>query len=179
MSIISVRSEIAKHYRNVLGYTKVFEHGGNFSIDDIKRYAQSRHPSIVIGCLGIPSIELQGTVVSANIVFGAFCMSSERNKTARDIAALSLVESVISELPTQTWNGSANKVPKNVSGSNLYTSALDKLGIAMWAARWDQQVDLERNTAVTLDDFLTMTAEYDIGQTEDTVNTTDTITLPT
>ena len=179
MSIANVRAEIAKHFRGALAFVEVHEHGGEFSIEDIKRYALSKEPSVVIGCLGVPSIDVQGTVVVANAAFGAFCITSERNKETRSVSSMILFESVAVEIPFQTWNDSANKAPRNISGANLYSKALDSMGIAMWAARWDQQIDLQRNSAGSLDDFNTMVNVYDIGQDDNTETTSDTITLDT
>lgn len=177
MSIANVRFEIARHFREELGDAFVSEHGGAFSLEDIKRIAL-KSPAIVVGALGIPSFEIQGSVISATTVFAAFCLAYDRKKERRDIAALLLAESVAVETLRNNWDGSASSSPKNIVGTNLYSIALDKLGVAMWAIRWEQLVDLQRNVLATLDDFLTMHSTYDLGQTDDTEVSTDVTELP-
>ncbi len=178
MSLINVRFEIKRHYDTVLKHVSVSEHGGAFGLEDIKRYAK-RTPHVVISCLAIPEIKYESSVSVARVVFGAFCLTEERSDTKRDVAALALVEATTVELTSNDWNSTASGSPKNVSAANLFSGTLDKYGIAMWAIRWEQRVDLDRNVIATLDDFLTMTSEYDIAQTDDTINTTDKTVLPT
>lgn len=177
MSVANVRAEIARHYRGALDHVHVYEHGGAFSLEDIKRYTQ-KSPAVVIGCLGIPSFEFQSTVTVANVSFGAFCIAQNNVRDNRDVAALLLMESVAVETIANRWDGSASQAPRNVSAANLYSQPLDKMGVAMWAVRWDQKVDLQRNAIATLDDFLTMYSTYDVGETDDTETTSDVTELP-
>lgn len=177
MSIASVKFEIARYYRTALDHVAVEEHGGPFSLQDIGRYA-IKSPAVIIGCMGVPEFKIQGTVVTAQAVFGAFCLAHESVREKRDVASLLLAESVAVETVSNNWDGSASGTPRNIRGANLYSVALDKMGVAMWAIRWDQLIDLQRNTIATLDDWETMYSTYDIAQTDDTVNTTDITELP-
>lgn len=167
MSIVSVRYEIAQHLQGALDGVYVSEHGGAFSSADIERYAK-KSPAVIIACLGVPSFEMQANTMTAAPIFAAFCLAAENSKERRDIAALLLAESVAVEIPRNRWNGSASGTPKTPTASNLYSTPLDKKGIALWAVRWTQQVDLQRNVIATIDDFKTMHGTYDAGQTDGT-----------
>ena len=177
MSMLNVRSEIARFYREELDTINVSEHGGAFSLDDIRRYAK-KSPAAVVGCLGIPTFEIQGSVVTAKVVYAVFCIAHDEAANKRDAAALLLAESVAVETIQNTWFKSASSSPMNVVGTNLYSVPLDKLGVAMWAIRWEQRVDLQRNAIETLDDFLSMHSTYDIGETDGTDVNTDITELP-
>ena len=178
MSMANVRAEIAKYYRNTLDGVEVSEHGGAFTAEDIRRYAK-KAPAVIVACIGVPQIKFQGTVVAAFPTFEVFCLSSHTSsRQNRDTAAWLLAESVAVETVNNTWDGAADSTPKNLSAANRYSVPLDKLGVGLWSVRWEQQVDLDRNAVATLDDFLTMESTYDIGQTDDTVDTTDITELP-
>jgi hypothetical protein len=176
MSLVSVRAEIARFFDENLTGVHVFEHGGAFSVDDIKRYSK-KSPAAVVTCLNVPNLVFQGTVVSADAQFGVFCLAAESSKEKRDIAALLLAESIAVETYKNFWFDSATSAPSQVNASNLYNSALDKMGIALWVVRWNQQVDLQRNVIATIDDFLTADITYDIGETEDTALPSDIVEL--
>ena len=177
MSLASVRAAIAAHYTSTIKDAYTTEHGGAFSLEDIKRYGK-RSPAIIVGCLGVPSFEVQGSVVTATAVYGVYCLSMNQKGTLRDVACLLLAESVAVETIAKNWGGEASSSPRNVTGQNLYTKKLDAINAAMWGIQWEQNVDLTRNAITELDDFLTMESTYDIGETDDTVDTTDITELP-
>lgn len=177
MSIVNVRREIATFYEGALDSVQVSEHGGAFSTADIKRYAR-RTPALIVACLGLPNFEFQGSTVVGVATFGAFCMVADSSRERRDIGALLLAESVVVETFKNFWNGAATSTPRNVSAANLYSPALDKLGIAMWAVKWDQLVDLQRNAVAQIDDFKTMSGQIDAIDSPDTTPILDILELP-
>lgn len=179
MSLVDVRKEIARYFRGLPknNAVAVIEHGGPFNLDEIKRVAV-RAPALVVACLGVPSLEVNGSVAVAQAAWAVFCVAKDDRQNARDIKGLLLAESVLVELPYRsTWNDTASKAPENIAGVNLYSSKLDAEGICLWACRWRQNVDLERNTTQTFEDFDTFYATYVIGDadapiTEDSVDLT-------
>jgi hypothetical protein len=179
MSLVDVRHEIARYFRGLPknNAVTVIEHGGPFNLEEIQRVA-ARAPALVVACLGIPSLEAQGSVVVAKAAWAVFCVAKDTRKEAKDIKGLLLAESVLVELPHQTtWNDTASKAPEAIAGANLYSSKLDDEGISLWACKWRQDVDLDRNTTLTFDDFETFFATYVIGDddapvTEDSTDLT-------
>jgi hypothetical protein len=154
----------------------VVEHGGALNVDEVKRLG-ARSPALAVTCLGVPKNEVQGSRRLGDAVFAIFCVASSQERRPRDVVALNLAETVLEEVPNQFWSDTAAKAPTDVVATNLYSTSLDKLGVSMWAVRWRQRVLFERNVELSLDDFLTLHAEYDVGATADTEPTTDTITL--
>lgn len=177
MSLAQVRAEIARYLNNAIDSVAVIEHGGPFTLEELKRVA-ARAPALVVTCLGVPALEVQGTVVVAHAVWAVFGVTKNEQRRKRDVAGLLLAESVMVEVPHQTWNGSASKAPRDVTAANLYSSELDRQGVSLWAIRWRQQVDLQRNAITTLDDFETFFATYVIGDADAPV-TEDQVDLPT
>lgn len=168
MSLITVRAEIAKALRKSLVGTDVLEHGGTFDLGELKRVA-TRMPAVVIVCLGVTDFERQAGAVIANSIFAAFVVAANTLKAQRDVAALALVEEIAVELPFQTWDHKAAKAPTGVVATNMYSAALDKEGVTIWAIRWNQQVQLEHRTPAEYDALLsvytTMTAADDADNT--------------
>ena len=173
MTVASVRAEIAKHYRTALGHVAVYEHGGTFGLEDLLRYAR-KPPALIISALGIPTIEVESTVAVANVVFAGFCVAKDQSRQKRDVGALLLAEAALVETVNQYWNDSASGTPKSANALNMYTAALDKVGIALWAVRWEQRVDLTRNSETTLDDWETFYATYEVGDDDTLDDDTDT-----
>jgi len=177
MSLISVRAAIKSTLATALSSATLYEHGGTFDLDAVKRYAR-RSPAAVVAILGA-RIEFQGGITVALASFGVFCLANEASTTKRDVAATLLAESVAVELYSNNWGDVANGSPKKPAMANLHSHALDKIGVAMWVVKWEQQVDLQRNTIADLDDFFEFRSEYDISgdDDDDTTNTTDTTEL--
>lgn len=172
MSLVDVRNAIAKHYRTALAGVQVHEHGGPLDLEELKRIGL-RSPAAVVTCLGVPKLDVQGSVVVADVTFAVFCVASDGLKGKRDIGAMLLAEAVMVEAPNQRWSGTAARASRDVSAANLFSPKLDASDISLWAVRWRQQVDLERNAQTKLDDFVTFYGTYDIGQTDDTAVTED------
>lgn len=173
MALLIVRNKIAETLKSSIDNVHVKTHGGPLMVETIKDIAV-RAPAIVVACLGIPRMNRQGTVVSAEAVFGAFCITEDKAKNLRDAEALVLVESVMAELQSNNWGGTASSAPRDAVATNLYSTQLDNEGICLWGVRWRQLVDLERNIPSTYDDFDTHYATYELADaTDDTPSTED------
>lgn len=175
MTLLSVRDEIAEVYKATLNNVHVITHGGPLTVTDIEQIA-AQSPAAIVSCLGIPRMFRQAATVSADAVFGVFCVVEDSQKSSRDAGALLLVESVMVELLNQRWNGEACGAPQDAVATNLYSTELDRCGVSLWAVRWRQQVDLDRNAITSIDDFETFFATYAVGPT-DTPTTTDEVDL--
>jgi len=179
MSLITVRAEIAKFFRASLPGASVLEHGGSIDLTELKRIA-TKTPALMVSCLGIPSQEMQGGTNACDVQFALFVVAANTGKAARDIAALAMVEAIMVDLPTTCFVG-ANKVPRGIAATNLYSAALDKQGVSLWAIRWRQEVDLEKTVWSTLDNLLRVYTTTDIAPLVDVPeheDAYDRVTLP-
>jgi hypothetical protein len=141
---------------------KVYEHGGAFTLDEIKRYVTGA-PALVVVCMGVPEIEVQGGMSCANSAWAIFVLTRTVPENAggpRDTFVMRLVEQVVATLPEQTWGHLAAQCPKNMVATNLFSTPLDKEGLALWAIRWQQLVDVPEYTSDQLHDFLVAYTEY-------------------
>jgi len=180
VSFVATRAAIAKFFRASLPGASVFEHGGAFDLAELKRVA-AQTPALAVSCLGVPAEEVQGGTMACDVQFALFAIAANTSKAARDVAVLVMVESILTDLPTQKWGNAANKVPQGIAATNLYSSALDKQGVSLWAVRWRQEVDLEKTVWSTLDDLLRVYTTTDLAPLVDVPeheDAYDRVTLP-
>jgi hypothetical protein len=161
VSVAAVREQIARFYRGVLNGVSVVEHGGPFNAEELKRVGASA-PAVIVTCLGVSGFSVQGTEVVGNAQWAAFIVTRGDARERRDAQALRLCEAVAVEAPFQVWDGSALKAPTDLNATNLYSSAIDALGLSLWAVRWSQLVQLDRNIEIDSDDLNTVHNEYEI-----------------
>ena len=184
MNLSIARAEIARYYGNALGHVTVFQHGGPFSLAEVKRISK-KSPAVAIVCLRLPGTESSGHDILSEVSFGAFCFSNNRKKILRDVEALDLSERVLVHLNRNRWpdkdgTDSASGPPREISAANLYSTALDELGVALWAVSWKQRVTLDRDeTTTTLEDFETLYSTYDLDEEVDAEDLTDVTELDT
>ena len=161
MSMYEARQEIAKFYRNALPQCTVLEYGGSFDLEEVKRIA-TRTPALVVTCLGVSKLNVEGGAIgNASTKFALFAVATNTVKEMRDVAALTLAEAVLVDLPYQRWDNKANNVPVGISANNLYSASLDKQGVSLWAIQWNQEVDLEKTSIYArLDSLTKVDVEY-------------------
>jgi hypothetical protein len=185
---VQIRAEIAKRLRlSVPKAIQVVEHGGPITLEELKRVA-TRAPALVVACLGVPSITREGMQVTTDAAYAVFCVAAKSPSETQGDIALALVSLASLDIPGQRWNQAASGVPQQIAATNLYSSALDKVGLALWAIRWRQKVDLDRTALMAaLEPFETFVGEYDvatagitapINDPDDTETTTDQTELP-
>lgn len=180
MTILAVRDGIADYYRSTLPDVDVQTHGGPLTIEDIEEI-DVKSPALIVSCLGVPRMDKQGMEVSVWPVFGVYILTEGNNKSDRDAHALLLTEAVMVELLQNRWpDGETGEdiacgPPLRPIATNLFSTDLDRGGVSMWVARWEQQVDLLRNNERTftenLADLKTVFTTYDIGSVSDDDNT--------
>ena len=181
MSLITLREAIrVKLEEEVDGFAKVYTHGGRFDLDELKRWAKQT-PCAVVGLLGIPSFEFDGTQVIGNCEWGAFIVTKDASDLKRDGSAVALVSAIAAVVtPLERWGDDAAHQITAIKASNLYGGKVDQSGIALWAVTWTQGYDINRFDITTLEDFTT----YHSTTTPEEVALvtspapTDTVTLP-
>jgi hypothetical protein len=136
----------------------VNEHGGAVNMDEVMRWAR-RSPAIFVAVLGVDEISNDG-VTTGRVRIGAFVVTKGTSAILRDTDALNLSEAVMGHASNNLWAYGNAKAPKDVVGRNLYTSALDKQNIALWAVTWTQRADLSI-PADTFDNLYTIHTDFE------------------
>lgn len=165
MSLITLRQSIRDTIaEGVQDFAEVYMHGGKFGLAELKHWAV-KTPCAVVGPLGIPSIDYEGQIV-ANVEWGAFVICKSTATMAREIAALAMVEALLSTIsPLQRWDDELAHMPESIKAQNLYNADLDGKGVALWAITWTQGYDIVTTDFADLDNFLkfhsTITPSHD------------------
>jgi hypothetical protein len=159
VSLPECRSAIARILKGKLPSATVQEYAGPLTLAELKNLGP-RLPAALVTCLGVPSLDVEGSAVCANAAFAVFCLAQDTPKIKRDPLALMLAESVLAEVPFQRWGAAATKAPTDIIATNLFTTPLDMAGVAMWVVRWRQKVDLVKNAVGLITPFETFFATY-------------------
>lgn len=179
MSLLAFRTAIVTGFTTALPAVKdIKEHAGRFDEAEIKRFATAA-PAVRVALLELGDVKaLRSGEAAIDVRCGAFIATKDTQAQKRDKGALAIVGELAKAIPENTWGLEYAQNPKTIRASNLYSGSIDRLGIALWAITWNQQVHLGGIDPTTLDAFTKFHAEYDVAQTVDTVNPTDDVTLP-
>ena len=122
----------------------VERHIGRFNeADDIKRWMSGKEGGIRICAQRVVAMQNQGSRLIGTVEFVAFVEVI----TCRLAKALMLKGGWV--------DTGASSAPESVRADNLYTTAIDKLGLAIWSVTWRQDWPLDEPIdEATLDDFL-------------------------
>lgn len=182
--IVAYREAVESTFRSRLpNEIHLVTHQGEFGEREIKAYLV-RAPCVILAPVGIPGASPMGPNVMATMNYAAFVLTRSRPEMDRSEAALRITEAILSFLPYEAF-GLARK-PTDVEAANLYSGAIDNMGMALWAIRWRQMLELPAKDDCTYDDlanFLRLHATYnpDDGEGDNDPNNWDapqTIELP-
>jgi hypothetical protein len=144
-SLINAREAYMVALEGALPNVKVYKHGGEFDLKQLKAYGRQA-PCVILSLLRFDATRQGGYPVAA-AHWGLVVMTkNEGNGIPRDDAALDLTERAVScILPFfagSTPQGAVSSATKQIVSRNLFNAPLDQEGIAMWGAEWRQTVDL-------------------------------------
>ncbi|MAK91782.1 MAG: hypothetical protein CMI13_11170 [Oleibacter sp.] len=160
MSLDSVRSSIVTTIKNALPQLKTCSaHAGRFNLQELTRISHNS-PAVFVACLGFTGTSGVGET-SSTAAWAAYIVTAERSAADRDTTALKIASALATFMDGQTWDDdNVVEEPQNVSGQNLYSAALDKSGVALWAVTWRQAITVGTSTDIDeLNDFLRYSAE--------------------
>lgn len=167
--IDTVRQAIVASLRESLGqHVTVESHGGRFDRQELARYSK-RAPAVLVAAMSIPEMLDTPRPGRAGVQWAAFIVTRDAPGATRDTQALTLAESLVRQIPGNTWGVDSTQRPDRINAENLYSGEIDRLGIAMWAVSWRQQVRLSplKNIA-ELADFAIYSGTHHIGDGPDT-----------
>lgn len=175
--LIEVRDAIKDVLHEELPNITAVTHEGRVTIGGLRQISGMRGPSAVVTCLGIPAAEREAKTAIADVTYAVFCVAQRTGKLHFDEAAMMIAQDVLKIALFQNWNSTAHKLPTNLVAVNLHTHELKEQGTGLWLVQWRQKVELLNNPTSDYDDFNTFTGEYDVGETDDTPTTSDTVDL--
>ena len=170
--LVAYKDEVELIFRNELpagpdGVLHVATHVGRFGEDEVRRYLV-KSPAVVLAPLNFDDIARAGGTSVFTIHYGAFVIVTHKNGVSRDDIAFAIIERIGLFLPTM-WT-ECGQAPTEVDAGNLYTGKIDKLGLALWAIRWKQAIQipqLDQCDIDRLDDFLRLNATYNLDDPDD------------
>lgn len=171
MSLVGLQDAIVASIDTGLSssFRAVQAHGGRFDEDELKRIA-TKQPACLVTVMGGAIARHGGSqgVCSADVL--AFVVTAGSSTTARSRAAMDLAEDVGQLAVDNAWSYSDAKAPENIRAENLYSGALDRLGVAMWLVRWQQQTDFTEYDITQLDQFHTFSGKFDLDPRDGVIN---------
>ena len=133
----------------------VERHIGRFDTPDaVKRFLSNRDGGVRIAALRVTSYEHIGGRVVGNVSFAAYVFTADQYGYQKDQRAEVVVGKLVKALIGRGGPATAYSRPENFRADNMYSGAIDELGVALWAVTWNQQwyldvpIDLSK-----LDDF--------------------------
>lgn len=178
MSLLALRTAIVNGLAAQLGASvrSVEAIAGRIDDAELKRMLANA-PAAFVAVLGVPEAdrnrsgqyELTATVV-------VFLATASRPGSPRDAAALTLATALLQIVPTNAWGLADANEPQGIRAENLYSTALDKQGLALWAVTWRQEICVGGLDPATLVDFKTFHADWAVGATPDTPEPADELT---
>ncbi|WP_299733994.1 phage protein Gp37 [uncultured Endozoicomonas sp.] len=185
MSLETVKAAIVQHltteYRQTRRVHKVEGHRGRFeTVDEIKRIA-ARCPALLVSTDGVRNLgETYGRHqgIWGDASFCIYVLTKDLPGQPRDTQAEQLVGALAHTITDNDW-GCEAQIPKNVDARNLTTTAIDRLGVALWAIAWRQAILIEQAEVLPLADFERLHIDYDLAEGDGEPVATDHIILTT
>ena len=156
----AVETGLAADPRLVAMKAHVFQHGGEFKLEDVKAYAR-KAPAVMIGVLDI-TVGETGVAQEAKAGFGVVCLDIAMKGANQHTRCLNLADATLRALRGKFWTSSLNmSAPQQLKARNMFSAKFTEQGIAMWMIAFDQRVDLaeDEDTTVALTRWHT---EYDL-----------------
>ena len=121
-------------------------HDGRFQAAELGRWSL-RSPAVLIAWLGTPKTETPGVLwTDCDQQLAAFVVTRDRPGEPRGKAARAIAASLLLLIPRARWGfSSAADIgsAEQLQARNMFSGAVDKEGIALWAVTWRQALRLE------------------------------------
>jgi phage gp37-like protein len=178
VSLLGLRAAIVAGCKAAVPSLRTCEaHGGRFAPEDLKRYATGA-PAVLVACLGAVSVEQTAEGEADGMLrWAAFVLATDKAGHPRDAGALAVVEALLSRIPGNRFADAANTIPYDLRADNLYSGAVDKLGIALWAITWRQGTTLGAFDEATLAVFSEFRADWNLAGDPDQIDAQDLVAL--
>jgi hypothetical protein len=119
---------------------RVEDHPGRFTETELGRILTKKR-SVRVAVEQVPTLQILGSGhFKAELLFTVFIICSDTRDQGRHRSALALAEKILKAVPHNRWQTQFLKpvLPASINADNLYSSEIDKKGIALWALSWQQ-----------------------------------------
>ena len=134
------------------GVRSVEKHGGDVTMDLLKRYAQDA-PCLRVSINGVAAMYRHGSglwclpVQMSVIVITKDQAEAGVARIDRDMSALALAGAVSLITQANRWGLDGVRQPENLRADNEFSGEIDKMGLAAWQVIWTQDVLLGETEA--------------------------------
>ena len=140
--LLDFRNNIISHLQGVFPKLHVSAYQGRFNVDELKR-VNLKLPALQVAILGSQKIEVIETEErDIHLQLAAFIITHDQKRLKREEAVLAIVERLALLIPYQRWNDAHALPATTVQIENLFSSQMDKQGVALWAVSWAQSLRL-------------------------------------
>jgi len=144
----------------------VFEHGGDYDLHEVKRYA-SRTPAVIVSLVRVECETDHGGIPLADTLVCCMVLTADKARLTKDVSSMDVVHSLLNILcrhPLSGWGLADVGPPNDVKAANCYDKNIDAEGISLWAVSWCQDVELSPYELLVspTGDLATIHATYDI-----------------
>jgi hypothetical protein len=145
----------------------VFEHGGDYDLHEVKRYA-SRTPAVIVSLVRVECETDHGGIPLADILTVCMVLTADKKGLNKDISSMDVAHALLNILcrqPLTDWGLNDLGPPNDVKAANCYDKDIDAEGISLWSVSWCQDVELSAHAPLTSpeDDLNAIHATYDIA----------------
>jgi hypothetical protein len=145
----------------------VFEHGGDYDLHEVKRYA-SRTPAVIVSLVRAECETDHGGIPLADILTCCMVLTSDKKGLHKDISSMDVSHALLNILcrhPLPDWGLDDLGPPNDVRALNCYNKDIDAEGISLWAVSWCQDVELSPFAPLVspTDDLNAIHVTYDIA----------------
>lgn len=155
------------------------QHGGEYDEKETRRFTRGA-PAMLLTLLDIIGYEEESTVAVAELRWSLHILTKDNNTVRRREKAHALLSRAIGVIMNNRWDIDEARRPDTIRANNLYNADTDEMGVALWMLTWQQKLEIpDEDAALSLDEFNTLFAEYDLRPATNTIiEADDTVVIP-
>lgn len=162
-AIIDVRDAIVATIKEAIpGLRMVVGHAGRFDTAEELLRIITQAPAVLVSCLAVNRVDEQGGVLCPEVRWVAYVVTRDAPKLKKDVSAVAIIEQLVRVIAGNRWGIDGTHRPRGITGENLYSGAIDSLGVAIWAVPWQQGLDLPADAA-DLPDLVCLHTDFDLA----------------
>lgn len=140
----------------------IYTHGGTFSQQELERYSKSS-PAVVLALLAFGMDMLEG-YLRATASWGVIVIAEDKpgKFLAKDRRVVEIASQVSTAILTNYVDLNVEFKPQEVENTNMFGTALDRIGAAMWGLEFKSSFEVSDPTLDTAP-FNTIAATWDLA----------------
>jgi hypothetical protein len=133
-----------------------------------------------VALLRVPLNDASEAMPQMPAAWAVFVVTRDLPQLPRDAGAIVLVEKLQLLISGNTWGRDDTSAPRAIDARNLYSGAVDKLGVALWGISFEQTISnpvLDQAALDALGVFATFHQDIDVAPADGQIEITETDTL--